>query len=141
MFGLASFFGAPFMDVGGSSTSYVTDTVTTSDAFSATVVFASAVADTPVVSDTVTGATEFITYVEDAVVTDDLFAETVTYPMDWADAPTITDEFLGARVGAVSTTIRGFASVEFVSTTLFIDLVEEGRERLSIAAEIKVRSL
>lgn len=37
--------------------------------------------------------------------------------------------------------LSGEASLEFVGTTKFIDMIEEGETEISIAAEIRTRSL
>ncbi len=145
MFGLGTFGTLTFGQAPGAQNVFfvsVHETSSAVDAVSAAAIFACSVSETETASDLVSSIAVFSTNIFEVGILADTAVANFVGAVTVSDVMTIADEFSEAEAGVFGEFhLSGEATLEFVGTTKFIDMIEEGDSDLAIAAEIRTRSL
>lgn len=140
MFGLAAFSTAPFDSLGPVIIG-VSETIVISDSPSSLADFTNNHTENVAIADTLNATGDFTLFVTDLHSIDDTDDNVAIYPVDVDEPLIVNEQFEGYSTQIFSFTIRGNSLVEMVSTTQFINIIEDGDAKLSISAEVHVRSL
>ncbi len=144
MFGYGVFGELAFAESESPSGIYnvsVTEAGSAVDAISSLAIFASSVLETAAAIDAPSSLAIFQTSIMETGSPTDTQSGLAVYPNSLADVLAAMDTQAGpvARTGAFD--LSAEATLEFVGTTKFIDMIEEGEADIGIAAEIRTRSL
>lgn len=147
MFGLAAFGDVPFGGIpsAGGVTDYflsVSDVVTVTDSRTNLLDMACARSDVLTIVESYTSPNAIInTETLDVLSTTDFISSSAIFPVSVFDVLPISDEpdFTQGQTGEFH--LFGEATLEFVGTTKFIDMIEQGEAYIGIAVEIRTRSL
>lgn len=144
MFGIGTFGEVTFAEALSPSGIYnlsVAETVTAVDAVTSLAVFAGGVLETLSASDAPSPLVIFQSSVTEAGPASDSTSNLADYLCAHSDALTAVDAQSWSTEILGEFNLSGEATLAFVGTTAFIDMIEQGEVEMGISAEIRTRSL
>lgn len=144
MFGLGTFGEITFAEALSPSGIYnlsVAEAGTAVDAITSLAVFASGILETAVSSDAAASLAVFPSDIAETASPTDDQSSLAIYPNSVADVLAAIEVQVGPIGVLGKFDLSGEATLEFVGTTKFIDMIEQGEAEIGIAAEIRTRSL
>ncbi len=144
MFGLGTFGELTFAEASTPSGIYnvsIAEICSAVDASSTLAIFSSAIFETAAAGDVPSSLAVFPTDVTETCSADDTQNGLAIYPNYLIDVLSAVEIQVGSMVVLGKFDLSGEATLAFVGTTKFIDMIEQGEAEVGIAAEIRTRSL